>query len=503
MDTEIDGSMITDGMRLEPARDRPLDAEANAEDIDAIWNNGVTRGFHTLYLQRLADPTQPFDMDLNPYLTVDKATVNLLAFNGLEPDHDDTEEHYADGGGMPVPVTDGNTHFRTIERGESFTVAEARRNRLRVERGAAITSAMGLGAADNMNFSFELEHTFGDTNASHNGTQSLGWLVWNNRPFANAMELVHVPFTSNETLLERVNFSRTSEQVLPLDGASEPEDVFAYYLSDDKFGHLIGYGGMSPVAGGTGGPATGGAPTPRPPTFANRFDYIFDFVDVPTRFLGSKTFLPANVATNQAAGLMFNLQAPFNTVLNFREPGRININTIPNATVYDAMRGGFGSLSYADFLADRNIAGISSPFEGRFTSATGGQFVPSSVGAQANGGAGLFRRDAMDPETRIFDFESTGMTSTTNTNSSSWFENEYRQRLASATTIRSSVFSIWITIGYFEVDGLGRVGGELGSEGQVRRDRAFYMVDRSIPVACEPGKNHNVDNAILVRSIIE
>jgi hypothetical protein len=29
------------------------------------------------------------------------------------------------------------------------------------------------------------------------------------------------------------------------------------------------------------------------------------------------------------------------------------------------------------------------------------------------------------------------------------------------------------------------------------------MVDRSIPVAFEPGVNHNVDRAVLVKSIIE
>ena len=72
------------------------------------------------------------------------------------------------------------------------------------------------------------------------------------------------------------------------------------------------------------------------------------------------------------------------------------------------------------------------------------------------------------------------------------------------TTTRSSVFSVWITIGYFEVDAEGLIGAEVGSEtGEIRRDRGFYMIDRSIPVAFEPGKNHNVDRAILVRSYLD
>jgi hypothetical protein len=85
-----------------------------------------------------------------------------------------------------------------------------------------------------------------------------------------------------------------------------------------------------------------------------------------------------------------------------------------------------------------------------------------------------------------------------------------RQRLGNLVTTRSSVFAIWITVGYFEMDADGSLkkadqkGCEVGSEtGQIQRHRGFFIVDRSIPVAFEPGKNHNVDRAVLVRSIIE
>ena len=44
----------------------------------------------------------------------------------------------------------------------------------------------------------------------------------------------------------------------------------------------------------------------------------------------------------------------------------------------------------------------------------------------------------------------------------------------------------------------------LGSlTGEIERHRAFYLIDRSIPVAFEPGENHNVDRAILIRRFIE
>ena len=78
-------------------------------------------------------------------------------------------------------------------------------------------------------------------------------------------------------------------------------------------------------------------------------------------------------------------------------------------------------------------------------------------------------------------------------------------------TTRSSVFAIWVTVGYFEVneDGTLRLdptgqGIEVGAEtGEIVRNRGFCIFDRSVPMGFEPGKNHNVERGILVKSIIE
>ncbi len=83
-------------------------------------------------------------------------------------------------------------------------------------------------------------------------------------------------------------------------------------------------------------------------------------------------------------------------------------------------------------------------------------------------------------------------------------------------TTRSNVYAIWITMGYFEVtpwnggtpdavhpDGY-QLGQELGSDaGQVKRHRAFYIYDRTIPVGYEPGFDHNIEQGVLVKRFIE
>jgi hypothetical protein len=70
-------------------------------------------------------------------------------------------------------------------------------------------------------------------------------------------------------------------------------------------------------------------------------------------------------------------------------------------------------------------------------------------------------------------------------------------RLNNSVTTRSNVFAIWVTIGYFDANS-SNVEVE-----PVKRHRAFYIFDRSIPVGYEPGKNHNVLDAVLLRRIIQ
>ena len=551
--------MVTDepdGRLFTPAIDTPLDAQVSSgrttTDLDMIWNNGVNDSFRVIYLQRLADPTQPFNSLHNPYITIDTSEVDLLAYNGLNNDANNDET--MESGNTRVVTSTTRTALVSSERGENranLAAAQtanglntARRTYFRTadvaDAGMFVNANTGAkSGTDNHNFSFTFDDSgtslisFGARNSSIGGGlpystptpgEPLGDLVWLNRPLANSMELAHVPIVPNggvgaedmPTLLDYFNRCRSIDDTPALTASSTAQEVFAYYFGDDKFGHLMGFGGMAPVPGGAGA-MNGGRFAATPVRIAsddanfqaNRFDIIFDFVHVPSRFQGLRRWLDAGetatlTATPMATvgGMFFNLRAPFNSLPSFREPGKINMNSLTQSDVFDALIGEFTSTTgtYADLRTERNTTTSLSEFGGRFLPGSRARFVHETT--RTNAEAGLFRRNPTMLEERLFDFESASAANDTDT--SSWYENEFRQRLGSIATTRSSVFSIWITVGYFEVDQFGRIGRELGSdEGQVQRNRAFYMVDRSIPVASEPGKNHNVDQAVLVRTIIE
>src|SRR5262249_18721472 len=57
---------------------------------------------------------------------------------------------------------------------------------------------------------------------------------------------------------------------------------------------------------------------------------------------------------------------------------------------------------------------------------------------------------------------------------------EILTKIAQNVTVRSNVFAVWCTVGFFEVDGDGRLGREIGREvGRHKRHRFFAIIDRS------------------------
>jgi hypothetical protein len=102
-----------------------------------------------------------------------------------------------------------------------------------------------------------------------------------------------------------------------------------------------------------------------------------------------------------------------------------------------------------------------------------------------------------------------------NTTRNPFFRYSGLERLANLATTRSNVYAVWITVGYFEVtpwsagvdavhpDGY-QLGQEMGTDsGEIVRHRAFFMIDRTIPVGFQRGQDLNVEKAIILKRFIE
>jgi hypothetical protein len=242
----------------------------------------------------------------------------------------------------------------------------------------------------------------------------------------------------------------------------------------------------------------------------------------------------------------------------FRDPGRINIDTL-NEITWNALGGNY-FVPYARLDATRRGFDASGPLNQRvqrqanfpdeysfpFRSAAAADLMPSLMdpvlgkpmfAAQKTADATLLRADfqpvnqppdrqpllaprlvhsgALQPDNRP----------SLRRDSNAYFKYQAYARLSELLTTRSNVYAVWLTVGYFELepnyspadtayaspyyvdsahpDGY-RLGMEMGSDtGEVKRHRAFYIIDRSIPVGFERGVDHNVDNAVLLRRLIE
>jgi hypothetical protein len=286
------------------------------------------------------------------------------------------------------------------------------------------------------------------------------------------------------------------------------------------------------------------------------FYQIFDLVHVPSPFVGTEMMLdplvfhtpdPNNNPAGGAGGAgTEGLRAPFNWISNYRDPGKINLNTINSPNVWNALTSvlpGASRIPFGEFWATRRggtplqpgqiaatpVPGLPTIMPSPYRSGGGGDMVPDLPGtspAQRD----LLKRKGVNltllreapgnnptgiPHLANPTRDPAANTDFANANRNATFRYQQLQRLANLTTTRSNVYAIWITVGYFEVfpnpggvdaghpDGY-QLGVELGSDsGQIERHRGFYIFDRSIPVGFERGFNHNVERALVLKRFIE
>ena len=505
-DPDGEGRVFVDPMdgTTEIILDEPADF-SNALYEEILSEDGLLSGAYFVRLQRLADPTSPWNFTTNPYLDVDSAGCDLFTFNGID--------NSATAGGSPIH-SDFFSSFERRERAQTGDmqdefgqdVASGRFRMLwKTEFAGQQPGAMTTSPSDGThNLNRELQHSFGRLNrayetamptASPTTEVPFAWLTWNNRPFASAYELAYVPFTSSFAFPIRFDISQSSS----LDGFNPfapvaNADIRSLDYSGD-FPHLLNFTANQPN---------------RPALYR-----LFDFLEVPSRYVGTERYVnPADyyaATANSPVSISRGFAPPYDTISNYRVPGKMNINTIYDQDTWNALVGidpnvaasSNGRVSYNTWQTERGRR-VFSPVSSAFNVA--GVAVIDPIDPTDTS---LFREAMAGVNDPLFDYDPTAYTqdALNSANRNAFFKFHERQRIANSVTSRSSMFAISIIIGYFNVDQNGS-GDVLGAEALnenslTTRNRGFFIVDRSIPVAFEPGKDHNVDRAIRVSSFIE
>ena len=536
----------------------------------AIRNNGLIGGdrrpLRRIHLRRLANPLKAwFDdpkrpSEQNKYITIDSMPVDLTAFNGAAPFH---EKELGDDTKKPE-VTDSRErgeYARNITKIDVYDLWSQEPYDSLNEKSNQPTPA----PPQDHNYDRPFTHTLGYLNSTFardlaeppapavRSTVHLGdpprpfpWFNFNNRPFFSSYELTFVPWNSQADLLNPLKFGQSpSGQNFYNSNSNTNVNTWPYR-------HLRNYFQSQPFPNN--------AQIKFPP-----FYRILEMVEVPSRFAGTQIELNPSTMANTGT-LEHYFRPPFNWVSAYRDPGKMNINTIYNYDVFRALMNYCGavvnspSVPQNDMLQlwDRLVRSrrgdtinvtnqqytptnsflntvmarmlqMPSVSTGRampsrwgnpFRSYAGGhlrtsdqQWVLNSKGMDAEVHATLLRGDPDSPARPLFEYRSQQPHDEAARNP--FFRYRYLERLQNLTTTRSNVYAVWITVGYFEVrraqstsaqyfpDGY-ELGQELGIDsGDVQRHRGFYIFDRSIPVGFLRGQDLNFEKALVLRRYIE
>ena len=544
--------------------DIPVDQQRDLIGKESVWTtlntDGTVAGYRIIYLQRLADPTRPFvaestvattanPADCNPYRTIDAMTVDLTCFNGVTTSSDPT-------------LTKGTFHFESHQRGEKNylpgTATEMNIWKQEPANKSTLTPAgwTGGGTAPSANnFMQPLNQTFGFLNKIF-GTASnspLGdpqypfpWLNWSYRPFVNAYELLQVPAVSSSRLLARSKVAANRSYFGYLDGtmrAGQPPVYDGSSGAQVPYPHLLNFfeSGKSSAVGTSA-----------------QLHRIFAYVGVQSKFANAQIQMRADQAAAAAQANYYH--PPFNRIPRYRDPGMINPNTIGSPDVlFGAMnaylpplqqssqinpvfwdkyvrsrRGEAGIKSTPSPTTDstmKNMLTVTGNGPSRFMHpyrTPGGASLMAGAEPAREADVTLLREDPDVANRPLFEMDDylmgTGGSGVGTTpdkfslacmdyNRNPYFRYQAIQKLGNVFCPHSNVFAVWITVGYFEVsqhavdaghpDGF-ELGQELGSDtGDIVRHRAFYMIDRSIPVGFIRGQDINSSHAVLVNRFIE
>lgn len=557
--TNIDGYRDY-GTAVGQLPDTPFDADAMTPIGGAYslgYNvPGTQIEWCTAYLQRLADPERPWHAVFNPYITVDWMPIDLTVFSGEDSISSPFSRFgtrqkngmigttrgttfLSDDTDPPLATTEvvGSTnyfkHELNIDNATNAIPAFPQIQRP-TANNAASTNFATLGYLNSPYLLLnEAPGTVATVPPIYLGSPSSAPLnlSWFNRPFASPYELMLVPLSAPGQLTQEFAPPATSAAV-----ATAP-NPYSSPTSLNVFTHLPNF--FQPRSDSMNSASINYAAST-----------MFELVTTPSQWSDADVYIPpANLssvtpANARAFTAIGSLVPPYNRVSKMVERGRLNINNVSEEAAWKGVewnymnplaRATIGSTNYwASLLQARRIytatgggnipssnANLNPGYPTEFPGVFKSQFsvglprdtvrpgVPTTRGTvlDADGAfngaltaATLLRKRAA-PDIPLFNIR----TDVGGANAAHAF-NEYLPitRLANLTTNRSNVFAIYMTIGYFEFDPSTGLTQEYGwDNGKTRRHRGFYVVDRSIPVAFEPGVDHNTDNCVLMRRIIE
>lgn len=566
-----------------PPADLPFDVNRGGE-FSRLGKDDTLVHFRTVHLQRLANPMLAWNAVSNPYITIDKSSMDVMSYNGVTDDTND-----------PQNMAPGPLNFQSFQRGGpySLTDPEAVGGYTLPANGYVRSlweqyppnpiptgpSPNEVGTGPHF-LPFALYNTLGHLNrryhpyftaavpnyrgapyfqdATGNPAAPFPWLTFNNRPFNNPSELMHVPCWHSSKLLEKFIFQDPTAPPPGWTNMYDPPNKATGFVNV-PYGHLLNFFW------------TASASTAND---AMEMSRLFDFIETRTPYIGTeKYYNPVGFQSPNPAPAGF--RPPFNYLSRFRDPGRININTTFSDNVWNAAvrgsptmctlnppfegdggqflarvalnRQGWGNNA-GDLLTLAYDANYPSYFSNPFRTADSADMMPPNSNAapqfqprKSAADGGLLRRDPyLDPAYPTLAppapppqpvypalngnqplFASESVTPHQDASRNPYFRYQPMQKVGNVFSTNSNCFAVWVTVGYFEVeantnnlnspglidlahpDGL-RLAAEVGVDtGEVKRHRAFFIIDRSIPVGYEPGQRHNTDKAILLKRFIE
>lgn len=496
--------------------------------------NSSERRWRTAYLQRIANPLVGWHPRLNPYITVDWIPIDLTVFNGSSV----SEEFKLRGKTYDLDPADPQGSSvdalpHSCERGTNDSAQGP--NRLwSFELTLPESHPSSVSTAADEIFAFELRETLGGRNRSYRSAERpyFPWIQWNNRPYVSHMELAMVPSCS----ADRLGFE------FQTNAAANPYRDYSRTRPTQDF-RAIPYGHLLNFLQGDG-------------VINHSFGMwrCLDFLHVPSRFVG--TTRPLSYTSNgpeDGEPGQYGIDhywAPFHQIPEMREPGKINLNTVFDGRVWNALTAAYPEHfqrnltttgPFTRFILSRqgyldNPSGTVPPyafdpdypsvFANPFRAMGSGTMVPPlrGRGQMATGvHASLLRESPDAPGVPLF-----GRSLRTDSpyyrdpRREPQFHYEGIQRLANLTTTQSNVFAVWITLGLFEVepwrdgvlagpavmdaahpDGLSFAHELGGATGDFARHRSFYLIDRSIAAGFVPGADLNTSRMIILRRFVE